>query len=210
LHAAERRSGTRVHGIRSSAFTIIGYADDQRTVAFIGMSAADERPGIAAPEQGAADPISLPTGARESLGLLLVQLKGGLGSWAAPAFARLGLGHPRQAMLLTVLAADTQWRSLQELGKRVRMDPTTMVATVDALEQRGAVKRVRNPTDRRAYLVQLTDEGRRLAAEADRVSRELEDAFLEPLDPDEREQLMRLLARLADKHGSLPAGISPS
>jgi DNA-binding MarR family transcriptional regulator len=174
------------------------------------MSTAKERSGAAAPEKSATDPIPLPAGARESLGLLLVQLKGGLGAWAAPAFARLGLRHPREAMLLTVLAADTQWRSQQELGKRVRMDRTTMVATVDALEQRGAVERVRNPVDRRAYLVQLTDEGRRLAAEAERISGELEDAFLEPLAPAEREQLMRLLARLADKHGSLPTGLSPS
>lgn len=39
-----------------------------------------------------------------------------------------------------------------------------MVEVVDALESRGLTKRERNPADRRAYALELTDEGSRVLA----------------------------------------------
>jgi len=53
-----------------------------------------------------------------------------------------------------------------ELGRFLRIDPATMVSTLDHLERRGAVSRARSPEDRRRYVVALTSEGRALLRRA--------------------------------------------
>jgi DNA-binding MarR family transcriptional regulator len=47
------------------------------------------------------------------------------------------------------------------LSSRLLVHPTSVTSTVDALEQRGLVKRVSHPTDRRATLSRITPKGRR-------------------------------------------------
>ena len=53
--------------------------------------------------------------------------------------------------------------SQQALGEYIGKDRTTIVAIVDELEQEGLVERRRNPADRRAYALQVTPRGPRLA-----------------------------------------------
>jgi DNA-binding MarR family transcriptional regulator len=72
-----------------------------------------------------------------------------------------------------------------------------MVYLLDELEAQGLVERVRNPDDRRSFLIHLTSKGRQLQRKA---AAELAgaDTLLEPLNNAERRQLMELLARIAD------------
>lgn len=65
---------------------------------------------------------------------------------------------------LRVLAERGEVNQL-ELSKRVGIASTTAVPALDNLEKRGLVKRVRDPFDRRKYLVTLEDEGKRLVDE---------------------------------------------
>lgn len=44
----------------------------------------------------------------------------------------------------------------QRLGQRLGIDRTTIVGLVDALVERGLVEQVRDPVDRRAYLLTRT------------------------------------------------------
>jgi DNA-binding MarR family transcriptional regulator len=46
-----------------------------------------------------------------------------------------------------------------ELASRVGMRPTTLSSALRRLERRGHVRRERNPSDGRSYLVELTEEG---------------------------------------------------
>lgn len=91
--------------------------------------------------------------------------------------------------------------SQQAIGERLRIDRTTMVALIDDLEQKGYVKRQRNPDDRRAYVITLTSGGRRAQARAERAvdARALE--FFGQLSESERQELHRLLTRLIGRPG---------
>src|SRR5436190_3420914 len=102
---------------------------------------------------------------------------------------------PKHFGALSVIAAEGPL-SQQELGERMRVDRTTIVALVDELERRGFLARRRNPIDRRAYALEATAAGRRWLDRAGAVLAEAEARILAPLDPDEREQLIGLLHKL--------------
>jgi DNA-binding MarR family transcriptional regulator len=86
--------------------------------------------------------------------------------------------------------------SQQAIGERLRIDRTTMVALIDELEQKGYVKRERNPEDRRAYVITLTAAGRRAQSRAEKAVDAHALEFFGRLSEPEREELHRLLARL--------------
>jgi DNA-binding MarR family transcriptional regulator len=86
--------------------------------------------------------------------------------------------------------------SQQTLGDRLRVDRTTIVAVVDELERRGFVARPRNPADRRAYALEATAEGRRWVRRTSAALADAEARLLDGLEPDEREELIRLLQKL--------------
>ena len=82
------------------------------------------------------------------------------------------------------------------LGDRLNIDRSTMVAVIDELEAAGRVVRRRNPQDRRAYQLELTDAGRAVLQEAVRVVDRVQDEVFAPLDHDQRQQLHAMLAAL--------------
>ncbi len=86
--------------------------------------------------------------------------------------------------------------SQQALGELMRVDRTTIVTLVDELEQSGFVLRRRNPTDRRAYALEATTEGREwLAAAGDAVASAENETFRRFV-AGERAQLVELLRKL--------------
>jgi len=85
----------------------------------------------------------------------------------------------------------------QELAGLARIDPSSMVAVLDGLEERGMVERRIDPEDRRRRAVHLTREGERKWKELQAEARKNGAAFLSPLSADEREELNRLLRKLA-------------
>src|ERR671935_2260151 len=78
--------------------------------------------------------------------------------------------HPREFGVLTVLANEPGVTQ-QAIGEHAGIDPSTMVATLDALEQRGLAERRPHPGDRRKRAVYLTPEGKRLLREGQKVAR---------------------------------------
>ena len=148
----------------------------------------------------------LPPALMERVGFLLAMAKGGAESICMSALAPTGL-HVRQYGLLLVLATEGPL-SQGELAEWVRTDRTTMVALVDDLEERGYVRRERNPLDRRAYLLQLTPEGRRAPTRVRTLMRRAENQLLRSLDDREREQLVELLGKIAVDIGRPPSELS--
>lgn len=78
------------------------------------------------------------------------------------------------------------------------IDKSTMVRIVDVLERGGLVRRERAPQDRRAYSVMLTDDGRRTLESGRRAGADVGERLFGWLRPDERDQLIDLLRRLAE------------
>jgi DNA-binding MarR family transcriptional regulator len=83
----------------------------------------------------------------------------------------------------------------QEIGAAIGIDPSTMVALIDQLEGGGLAKRRPHPQDRRAREVVITAKGRRTVERGRALAREVEDAVLQGLAPDERRRLIELLRK---------------
>jgi DNA-binding MarR family transcriptional regulator len=129
----------------------------------------------------------------ERLGFLLGQTKAILHQTAEPA---LPAGFTAKHVgALSVIATEGPL-SQQRLGERAAMDRTTVVAIVDGLEEAGYVERRRDPSDRRAYALEITEEGREWLEDARAIILGVESDFLAPLAAAERRTLVGLLQRL--------------
>jgi DNA-binding MarR family transcriptional regulator len=113
----------------------------------------------------------------------------------ASALEPIGL-RPPQFGLMTLVDANPG-RTQQELVKGSMIDPSSMVAILDELQELGLVERRQNPSDRRKHAVHLTEDGASTLAEAREVAVGIAGEALAPLNADEREQLRLLLRKLA-------------
>jgi DNA-binding MarR family transcriptional regulator len=89
--------------------------------------------------------------------------------------------------------------SQRELCEFLDLDPSQIVALVDELQNRGAVKREADPKDRRSRLIVGTPAGRRLLRRAKGLIENATDHNLRPLDADEQETLRDLLTRVCSR-----------
>jgi DNA-binding MarR family transcriptional regulator len=89
----------------------------------------------------------------------------------------------------------------QELVAGSLIDPSSMVAVIDELEELGLAERRKHPEDRRKHAVHLTPKGKRTLGRAREAAIEFADELLEPLDSGERETLRVLLRKLAGAEG---------
>jgi DNA-binding MarR family transcriptional regulator len=72
--------------------------------------------------------------------------------------------HPMHFGMLMMIDAE-QPVSQQELSRRTGIDPSTMVARMDVLEEKGLIARPRSADDRRSYEISLSPAGQALLAE---------------------------------------------
>ena len=93
-------------------------------------------------------------------------------------------------------AAVTGTFTQTELVGMVGLDKTTMVVTLDELEERGWAERAPSPTDRRARIVVVTAAGKRRLREADKVVHAVHEDVLGTLAAGDRDVLMSSLQEL--------------
>jgi len=126
---------------------------------------------------------------------LLYAVVRGLHRDAAHAGSPLGT-TPGQVRLLRTLSRCDGPRRLGELAVALDVAPRSVTSKVDQAEEDGWVRRVDDPHDRRATLVELTPAGRAVLDEiaARRQSGAAE--RLARLDADERARLLDMLRRM--------------
>src|SRR3954468_23027405 len=71
--------------------------------------------------------------------------------------------------------------SQQDLGRALRINPSNLVALLDALQADGLIVRARDPEDRRRHLVGLTQDGNRRLERARQAAEDAERELLAPL-----------------------------
>jgi MarR family 2-MHQ and catechol resistance regulon transcriptional repressor len=86
--------------------------------------------------------------------------------------------------------------SPKQLGEKVLLTSGSMTAAVDRLEGRGLVERQDDKQDRRACIVRLTPEGKRLIERAFARHREEMEEALREFSPEDRRTLLPLLRRV--------------
>jgi MarR family transcriptional regulator, lower aerobic nicotinate degradation pathway regulator len=129
-------------------------------------------------------------------GLLLARL----GQEATARFRRsvrpLNLGAQQFIVLkqLQALGACSQGQLADALG----IDYSNLASVTGELYRRELIERNRDEADRRRYVVELTEAGAQLLADADNAVGAGEEDMLSVLGDAEREQLWELLRRMAD------------
>lgn len=93
--------------------------------------------------------------------------------------------------------ADNGAMSQLALGGYLRIDPATMVSSLDDLERAELAARARDPQDRRRHLVEITAAGRALLERTNRSLDELDERVLADVSAADRRALHRILTRLA-------------
>jgi MarR family transcriptional regulator, lower aerobic nicotinate degradation pathway regulator len=92
--------------------------------------------------------------------------------------------------------------TINELGKLLGLDKSSVSGLVERAERRGLVTRAPSPTDGRSVLVSLTDQGRSLISEAaSKFGAEVHE-LLDPLSPTDRRTLSRLVSRVLVAHAA--------
>lgn len=131
---------------------------------------------------------------------LLSQAKHALETELTVALAEIG-STPR---VQCVLAKATEGEHTQtQLAELATIDKTTMVVTMDALERDGLAERRPSSVDRRARVIAVTEEGRRMVAAGQEIVDRIFDDVLATLPAREREAFVDALERLVGDGGRL-------
>ena len=103
--------------------------------------------------------------------------------------------HGRHFGVLALLGEEKPLSQV-EMAERLGIDRNTMTLLLDDLEAKEMVTRRRDPRDRRAHLVTLTEAGRNVLAQSTALAQRTNDEVFAPLSASERAQLHALLNRL--------------
>jgi MarR family transcriptional regulator, transcriptional regulator for hemolysin len=109
------------------------------------------------------------------------------------AFAEIGI-TPRDYCVLH--HADSAELTQIELARLSDLDKTTMVVTLDELQEAGYAERRPSRADRRARVVVVTDEGKRLVAAGHEIADRVHQEVLEELPPASRGVFVSSLTQL--------------
>ena len=144
---------------------------------------------------GREDLESLTGGSGVHVFLVLIKAAHALEVYATNSVTGLEIGGSDFAALEALLHKGPL--PVNEIGRRVLLTSGSVTVAVDRLEARGLVERRASSTDRRARIVHLTKEGRKLIARAYAAhAADLERLASASLTRSERQLLIRLLKKI--------------
>ena len=123
-----------------------------------------------------------------------------------PLLEPLGLTYPQYLVMSALWETDGQ--TVSELGATLSLESNTLTPLLKRLEARGRVRRVRDARDERLVRLQLTDAGRALSQEAERVPACVFEAS--GLSLDELKTLQRQITQLRSALAAYGAATKPA
>ncbi|MFF4395239.1 MarR family winged helix-turn-helix transcriptional regulator [Streptomyces sp. NPDC001480] len=148
---------------------------------------ADQEGTAGAPPEGRAT--------RPDLAAMVAPLLRTLMAAEQPVLDAHGLTMWAYAVLLHL--DETPIRTQAALADAIRADKTRIIAVLDDLESRGLIRRRPDPNDRRARLLSLSAEGRRLRDTVQSAIQKGEERLLAQLPPADRDGFLRGLQALS-------------
>lgn len=122
-----------------------------------------------------------------------------------PLLEPYGLTHPQYLVLLALW--DRAPRTVRDIGETLRHEPATLSPMLKRLEALGYLTRARSPRDERALSVDLTDKGRELRREAEKIPYRVVETL--GMDLSELENLHAALSRVLAATHTPPGATSP-
>jgi MarR family transcriptional regulator, organic hydroperoxide resistance regulator len=116
-----------------------------------------------------------------------------------------GLTHPQYLVLLALW--DRSPRSVRDIGETLRHEPATLSPMLKRLEALGYLTRARSTADERSLAVDLTDKGRALRTEAEKIPYRVVERL--GMDLGQLEQLHAALTLVLDATRKTPADPGP-
>jgi MarR family transcriptional regulator, transcriptional regulator for hemolysin len=117
------------------------------------------------------------------------------------ALQEIGLTPRGQCVLMHALPGEL---TQIELARVADLDKTTMVVTLDELEEAGYAERVPSPADRRARIVSVTERGRQITAAGMEIVDRVHQEVLDALPPAQRQVFIDALTTLVCGHLAEP------
>ena len=119
------------------------------------------------------------------------------------AFDRLAVGLGVTRAQWKVLFRLTRQPGLRqvELADMLDIEPITLCRIVDRLEESGLVERTRDPDDRRAWRLHVTEQAQPLIEKLQGVGAKLVEQAFADIDPKDVEIARHVLARVRDNAG---------
>jgi DNA-binding MarR family transcriptional regulator len=102
---------------------------------------------------------------------------------------------PEQWAVLQILDGAGLGVTVQTIAGQCDFPHANATRTLDRLEKRGLIMRLRNKADRRRVMVHLTVEGKRMVRDLDAVEDSVHHVFWDIYGPEEKELLLQLLTR---------------
>jgi MarR family transcriptional regulator, lower aerobic nicotinate degradation pathway regulator len=131
-------------------------------------------------------------------GMLLLKIGKAAEGRFAEALKPTGLTPRHLGVLFEVQARPT---SQQDLIETIGVDASKLVGLLNDLEADDLIVRRRDPEDRRRHIVEVSAKGSARLDEAKKTAAAVEAELLVGLDDDQVEQLLVLLAQVADSSG---------
>jgi MarR family transcriptional regulator for hemolysin len=114
--------------------------------------------------------------------------------------AEAGGSQPVWLILLALKQQD--WRTQQDLAAAVGIEGPTLTHHLDGLDKAGLIERARDPNDRRAVRVELTDAGDKLFKRLAKAAIAFDQRLRAGLSDEELDEFRRVLDRLRDNVAS--------
>lgn len=137
---------------------------------------------------------------RGDIGWLINRLNSVRAEQLAEALGRFGL-TPRSSAVLKAVNELPAPVSQQAIAWALYLDQASVAIVADKLDADGLIVRRRDQSNRRRYVVELTEEGQQLVEQIKEPSRSIEVDMSRGLDEKETVLLRELLQRVAAAHG---------
>jgi DNA-binding MarR family transcriptional regulator len=105
---------------------------------------------------------------------------------------------PASGLVLSILADSESPLPPNQIAERLIISRATVTGLVDSLEQRGYVRRLPHPSDRRMLLIEPTDTGKQVANAFRPIVHQHQKVWMDILNEKEQEQLLNFLKRLQE------------